>query len=478
MMTIEAFDRLFMPRAVAIAEVIPSDLGDSIRETLVASGFQGAIYHVGAQAQEASACRTYRSLADIPGPVDYVLCCTPVAEALPLLRDCVAKQVAVVSLLSPSWPAIDPQEASRIQREIKDMTENSSLRVIGPDCLGVYCPRAGLSFDSRLPLESGRTGFVCQRKEAALPILRAASGRGVRFSKAISYGYATDVSEIDLLEYLAEDGDTDTVAVCIDSASDGPRFFRVLKELATVKPIILLRTAELAESGQLPAEGTLHNASDQVWTALLKQTGAVGVNSAEGMVDAMVTFAMLPVPQGRRVGIFGAAGGASVLATDAWASTGFVLPPPPPELRAVLDDTAVNQAGMILHNPLDFSMVGYTALFFDVVKKMIACEGFIDLGIIHNPSGHGAWLPWPAFNGLIDSITEAVINIHSGVDRPLALVMQYIASRSHWQKVFEDLQVPCSRVGLPVYYSMPSAAKAIDRMLRYYEGRNTLVRAA
>jgi hypothetical protein len=174
------------------------------------------------------------------------------------------------------------------------------------------------------------------------------------------------------------------------------------------------------------------------------------------------------------VGIFGAAGGASVLATDAWASAGFVLPPVPAQLTAVLDDEAINQAGMILHNPLDFSMAGYTGFFFDVVKRMIAHEDFVDLGMIHNPSGHGAWLPWSAFNVLIDSITDAVIGIHRDVSRPMALVMQYIASRRHWQKIFEDLQVPCSQAGLPVYYSMASAARAIDRMLRYYERRPTV----
>lgn len=480
MISSEAFDRLFMPRSVAIAEGTPTEPGELIRDTLVASGFQGAIYRVGAQTEEVSGCKTYGSVADVPGPVDYVLCCTPVAEALPLLRDCAAKQVAVVSLLSPGLPAGDAQEALRIQREIKALAEDTALRVMGPNCLGVYCPRAGLSFDSRLSPESGRTGFICQSREAALHIIRAAGQRGVRFSKAVSYGDGSDIIESDLLEYLARDGYTDIVAVCIDGVNDGPRLFRVLKDLARVKPVILLKTAPtLPESEAQPRlVRARHSASDQVWSALSKQTGAVRANSAEGMVDAMVTFAMLPVPQGRRVGIFGAAGGASVLATDAWASSGFVLPPPPPELRAVLDDTAINQAGMILHNPLDFSMVGYTDLFFDVVKKMIAHEGFVDLGIIHNPSGHGAWLPWPAFNGLIDSITEAVIRIHGDLSQPMALVMQYIASRSHWQKIFEDLQVPCSRAGLPVYYSMASAAKAIDRMLRYYERRTILAKAA
>jgi acyl-CoA synthetase (NDP forming) len=470
----EVFNRVFMPRSVAIAGGTPREPGQLVLETLLASGFRGSIYPVGSQTEEVSGRKAYASVADIPEPLDYVVCCTPTAAVLPLLRDCVAKQVGAVAILTAGFSESGTREGIRLQREISALAEKTGLRVMGPNCLGVYCPRGGMSFDSRLSAVSGRMGFICHGREASAHIIRAAANRGVRFSKAISYGNACDVNETDLLEYFAQDSDTDTVAAWIDTVRDSQRFLRALKNLSRVKPVIVLQTAPIL-GGSARGLGSIEGRdSDHVWNALLDQTGVVGVNSAEEMVDAMVTFAMLPVPRGRRVGIFGAAGGASVLATDAWASAGFVLPPVPPQLRAVLDGEAMNQAGMILHNPLDFSMAGYTGFFFDVVKRMIAHEDFVDLGMIHNPSGHGAWLPWSAFNILIDSITDAVIGIHREVNRPMALVMQYIASRRHWQKIFEDLQVPCSQAGLPVYYSMASAARAIDRMLRYYERRSAV----
>ncbi|OGO01734.1 MAG: hypothetical protein A2Y72_02900 [Chloroflexi bacterium RBG_13_53_26] len=467
----EVFDRVFVPRSVAIAGGTPREPGQLVLETVLASGFRGDIYPVGSEAREVSGRKAYASVTDIPGLVDYVICCTPAAAVLPLLRDCAAKQVGAVAILTAGFSESGTQEGIRLEQEISALAQTTGVRVMGPNCLGVYCPRGGMSFDSRLPGESGRMGFICQGREAFIHIIRAAGHRGVRFSKAISYGNACDINESDLLEYFAQDGDTDTVAACIEGVRDGPRFIRALKNLSRVKPVIVLKTVPI--SARRRGGPTLVEGSDSgpVWNALLEQTGAVGVNSAEEMVDAMVTFSMLRVPRGRRVGIFGAAGGASVLATDAWAGAGFMLPPVPTELRAALDDGAMNQAGMILHNPLDFSMAGYTGFFFDVVKKMIAHEDFVDVGMIHNPSGHGAWLPWAAFNGLIDSITDSVIGIHREVSKPMALVMQYIASRRYWQKVFDDLQVPCSEAGVPVYYSMASAAKAIDRLLLYYERR-------
>lgn len=477
----EALDRAFAPRSVAIAGDTPPGLAQLVLRTLLDSGFHGLIHLVGRQPMEASGRKSYAAVADIPGPVDYVICCTPAAALLPLLNDCADARVGAVAILTTGFSKGSPVPEADMDREILALARSSGLVVIGPGCLGLYCPRSGLSFDSRLPTERGRMGFVCQGREASVQILRAAGHRGVRFSKAVSCGDACDINEIDLLEYFTVDQETDCVALCIDRPRAGRRVVRALKTLSEAKPVIVLKTMPIHIRGGSRLDPIDGPDPGQVWTSLLDQTGAVGVSSAEAMVDAMLTFSMLPVPRGRKVGIFGAAGGASVLATDVWASAGFVLPTVPPELRSAFDAAAMNQAGMILHNPLDFSMAGYTGFFFDVVKKMIAHDGFIDLGVIHNPSGHGAWLPWAAFNALIDSIADSVIGVHKDASKPVALVMQYIASRRNWQKVYDGLQVPCSRAGVPVYYSMTSAARAIDRMLRYYagkasEGRDPLLR--
>jgi acyl-CoA synthetase (NDP forming) len=467
----ETLDRVFTPQSVAIVGSTPREPAQLVLESLVGSGFRGTVYLAGHQPQDVPGQKVYASIADIPGAVDYVLCCAPAAAVLPLLRDCATRKVAAVAILTAGFSGSVAHEDVTLGQEISALAQATGVRVLGPDCLGVYSHEAGISFDARPSTAGGRMGLICQGREAFIHLVRAAEHRGVRFSKAISYGMACDLRESELLEYFAQDTDTDEVAVCIEDAGDGMRFFRNLRNLARSKPVIVLRTTTPSglRRADLSTVGVSDKGLDQMWEAMLEQAGAVGVNSAEEMVDVMVAFAMLPVPRGRRIGIFGAAGGASVLATDAWSSAGFTLPPVPPELKATLDNAALNQAGMILHNPLDFSMAGYTEFFFDVVKRMIAHEGFVDLGIIHNPSGHGAWLPWAAFNGLIDSITHSVIGVHKDLNKPLALVMQYIASRQHWQKVYQDLQVPCSESGIPVYYTMASAARAIDRMLRYYE---------
>ncbi len=472
MTTSEALDRAFAPRSVAIAGSAFREPAEQVLKTLTAAGFRGWTCLVDRQGAVESGRKVYRSVKEIPGPVDYVVCCQPAAEVLPLLGECAAKRVGVVAILTGGFVEGGGQRGAALERQISSLARETGLRVIGPDCLGVYSPQGGLSFDPGLPSQAGRMGFVGQGREAPLHIVRAAASRGVRFSKAISCGDGCDLGESDFLEYFARDRETDAVGVMVEGVRDGPKFLRALKNLSAIKPVIALRTTlsprECVGAGLPGGDGGIRG---PLWEAVWRQTGAIGVSRAEDMVDMMVTFSLLPRPQGRRVGIFGAAGGASVLATDTWCSRGFTLPPVPRHVRASFDEAALNQAGMILHNPLDFSMSGYTAFFYEAVRKMMAERDFIDISVIHNPSGQGAWMPWPFFESLIRSIADGVIGIHRQVPLPTVLVMHYIHNRRHWQKIFEDLQVPCAQAGIPVYYSMASAARSIDRMLSYYGRR-------
>jgi acyl-CoA synthetase (NDP forming) len=468
-----ALDRVFAPRSVAIAGGTRREPAQLVLETLLAAGFRGRIHLVNSDAVGASGRKVYRSVAEIPGPVDYVACCVPALQVLPLLGECAAKQAGTVAILTDGLTRNSSEQATRLKREVSALAKETGLRVLGPNCLGVYCPRGGMSFDTLLPAEGGRMGFIGQGRESSLHILRAAGQRGVRFSKAISYGNAWDIGESELLEYFAQDGDTDAVAACIEEVRDGKRFLRALRDLSEAKPVILLKsTPTSGRSKGMNIAKTGDANQDQIWNAVLEQTGTIGIRRAEDLVDAMVAFSMLQRPRGRRLGIFGGAGGASVLATDVWANAGFVLPPVPASLRATFDDAALNKAGMMLHNPLDFSMSSFTDFFYGVVKRMIADEEFVDLSVIHNPTGQGAWMPWSYFCSMIDSMAKAAIEIHREIPKPMVLVMHYTHSRQHWQKILEGLQAPCAQAGVPVYYSMASAARAIDRMLRYYDRRS------
>ena len=472
--TNNSLDAIFTPASVAIAGASPGKSGQLFLDSVLASGFKGRVYAINSKGEEISGLKAYTRLKDIPGPVDYLICCIPAPAVPQLIRDCADKGVKAVAVFTAGFSESGTEEGKRLEMEVSRLARATGVRVIGPNCLGVYSPKVGFSYTSDFPSESGNVAFVCQSGGNSVYTTRAAIYRGVRFSKVISYGNACDVNECELLEYLIQDDETKVVAVYIEGTRDGPRFYRALAELARTKPVVVLKGGYTQPGAKAAAShtGSL-SGSDQVWNEMLQQAGAVRVYSLEELVDMLVTFSLLRVPQGRRVGIFGGGGGAAVLASDDWAKHDFVLPPLPQIVKEELRISVPNEAGLILHNPIDLSSFAYSERFYTLIKRLLVYEGFADISIIHIGFGQAAWFSASVFEAEIDFFKDAVTKIYSEVDKPLALVMHYLITGWDWQKGIEDLQRGCAAAGIPVYHSMSSAAKAIDRLLQYHEKRAT-----
>ncbi|MCX5999569.1 MAG: CoA-binding protein [Chloroflexi bacterium] len=466
-------DSVFYPASVAIVGASPGKSGQLFLDSLLTSRFQGKIYPVNPRGEEVSGVKAHTSLAEISGTVDYVICCIPAPAVPQLILDCAAKGVKAVSLFTAGYSESGTETGRKQEAELARLAHSTGVRLIGPNCLGAYSPKVGLAFGYPLPAESGRVAFACQSGGNSVYTIRAAGQRGVRFSKAISFGNACDINECELLEYLAQDSTTDAVAMYIEGVKDGPRFFRALKNLASVKPVAIHKGGYTPAGATTAASHTGSLAgSDQVWDRLLQQAGAIRVHSLEELVDMLVTFSFLPVPRGRRVVMFGGGGGATVIATDDWSNAGFRLPPIPQEVRGEISGFVTNDAGMMLSNPLDLSTLAYSQGFNGLVKRLLTYPDFADLAVVHIGFGHAAWFSVPHFGGLVDLLRDAMVSIHREVpDRPLVLAVQYLVNTWDWQKTLDDLQNACSDAGLPVYYSMASAARSIDRFMRYHERR-------
>jgi len=468
-------DAIFHPASIAIAGASPGKSGQWFLESIRTSGFKGSIYAINSKGLEVSGLKAYSSLLDIPGPVEFVICCIPAAHVPQLMKDCATKGVRTVSIYSSGFSEIGTEEGRELEKEIVRIARESGIRIVGPNCLGVYSPRVGLSFASDFPWRVGKVALIGQSGGNTSYLIRAASQRGVRFSKAVSYGNASDVNESDLLEYLAHDPETEIVAAYIEGVKDGERFRQVLADLAMAKPVLILKGGYTEAGGEIAASHTGSLAgSAEIWDSLIHQSGAIKVANLDDMVDLLVTFTLLPLPRGRRVGVFGAGGGASVVATDELTTAGFAVPRLPPELTRELMSLFGSTAGMIFKNPIDLSMVGYSQGFHDVVKRLLTYAGgdWIDFGLIHAGFGQAAWFSSSAFNSEIDQFRDFISRIYRETDKPLALVVQFLITNWDWQKALE-LERSCSEAGMPVYHSMAGAARAIDQYLQYHENKKT-----
>src|SRR4030042_1199388 len=198
---------------------------DSIRS----SGFKGSIYAINSKGTEVSGLLAYTNIKDIPGPVDYTICCIPAPYVPQLVRDCAAKGVRTISIYTSGFSETGTEEGRELEREIVRIAQASRIRIVGPNCLGVYSPKVGLSFASDFSRRVGKVALIGQSGGNTSYLIRAASQRGVRFSKAVSYGNACDINESHLLEYFAHDTETEIVAAYIEGIKDGERFHRVLQ---------------------------------------------------------------------------------------------------------------------------------------------------------------------------------------------------------------------------------------------------------
>ena len=471
----EALESILNPTSVAIAGVAPGNAGQAFLDCLLGSGFKGKVYLTHPKGGEISGLKIYASIKDVPGPVDYVICCIP-APAMPqLIKDCAAKGVKVVSPYTAGFSESGTSEGKRLEAEIRRLAQAGGLRILGPNCLGVYSPKVGLSFASDFPRESGRVALICQSGGNAIYLIRAAAQRGVRFSKAISYGNACDIDESDLLEYFIQDTETGIVAAYIEGVKDGQRFYRVLKKLSEAKPVVVLKAGYTqAGAGAAASHTGALAGSDEVWGSLLQQAGAIRVYTLEELVDMVVTLLFLPLPEGRRVGIFGGGGGASVLATDECTTAGFVVSPLPQQIREEISKEVgsflKSDAGMILNNPLDLTPLASSEGLYKVIRRLSTYEEF-DLLVAHNVISASGW-PYPdsPFGIWTALFADAVIKTHNETGKPTAVVLHHIVSGWDLQRALE-LQQKYWEAELPVYHSIANAAEAINRFLRYHEKR-------
>ncbi len=468
-------DFVFNPKSVAIAGISPRRGYDSMAEiylgALVECKFKGPIYGINPKGGEFRGLKLYPSVKDVPDSLDYVICCIPAVGVPQLITDCAAKGVKAVQFFTSGFSENGTEEGIKLEAEVCRIARQGGVRLIGPNCMGVYCPKSGLTFAPDYPTESGPVSFICQSGGNAIYFIRHGAQRGVLFSKVISFGNAADINENELLEYLTADPETGIIAAYIEGFKDGRRFSKALRKAAAVKPVIMMKGG-LTEAGARAAAshtGALAG-SAKIWEGLLRQAGVIPVANLEELGDILVTFLYLPVPNGRRLAVIDVGGGASVVATDVYVSAGLELPPLPEELRRkVKGFLDPNAAGLSVNNPLDLGGQYFNTMGTYPVMKMLVDYSGIDILAFHlhlsiNP-------PFPSLpREFAFVLLDNAIRVYSETGKPIIVVIDQPTNVESWE-TFIACQERCKQARIPVYFSVQGAAMALDRFIRYHEKR-------
>ncbi len=199
-MSTHILEEILHPQSIAVVGASPSGRGVGFTSPLLEYGFKGKIYPVNPKYSEILGLKTYPSLREIPGSVDYVISAVPASAILNMLEDCSQKGVKCVHLFTGRLSETGRPEPAKLEQEILKQARRLGIRLIGPNCMGVYYPREGISFVTGLPREPGPVGLASQTGGGSVYLIHIASLRNIRFSKVISYGNALDLNESDYLD--------------------------------------------------------------------------------------------------------------------------------------------------------------------------------------------------------------------------------------------------------------------------------------
>ena len=466
-------EELLHPRSVAVvgASDRPGGFGYSFTRHLLDYGFRGQVYPVNPNYPQILGFKAYPNLLTIPGTVDYVISCVPAGEVLNMLAECPAKGVKLVHLYTARFSETGRRQAAELEQEVLRQARKSGIRLIGPNCMGLYYPKEGISFAYDLPREPGFTGMASQTGGGAATFVQLAAMRGIRFSKVISYGNALDFDESDYLNYFTQDSETKIIVMYIEGVKNGPKFYDALHRAAASKPVIVTKGGRGQSGTRAAASHTASLAGTaRTWKTVIAQAGALWADNLDEMIDLAVSFYFLPPIRGLRVGITGGGGGPSVLSADECEEAGLEVVPLPPEIREELKVKA-HPIWDWISNPVDVSILGGFGVTSTDMLRMMANSPDFDLllaNITEVPLARKEDAILRFRNEADDYIT-----IRKESSKPLLVVLAEkspgVVDYNHWRwQLTSELRTKYLAANIPIYPSVARAARATRKVLYYY----------
>lgn len=373
-------DELFRPRSVAIIG-LPQGMktGKLFLLALQDMGFAGPIYPVNPKADVIDGLKCYASVTDIDAPVDLAIVLVGRDLAPEAVRQCAASGVRGVVLFTSGYKETGTEEGRRIEAEMVASARAAGMYLLGPNCMGLYAPRTGLSFFPGLCRTPGHLGLVSHSGSLGNILGRMAEDKGLAFSKAVSLGNEADLTSADFLAYLAQDEETRVIGGYLEGIQNGPYFLRALKQAAASKPVVLWKVGLTEEGGRAAASHTGALAgSAAIWRGVIQQTNTVSVAGWDQWLETMMAFCLLPAATGKRVAIISGPGGLAVSAAEAAGRRGLALAALSEETKAGLS-RFVPPTGTSLANPIDVSLNAHMDLnIFTQAAELAGADPGVD----------------------------------------------------------------------------------------------------
>ena len=463
----------FNPRSVAIVGATKkiNKAGNVIFKNFVENKrrgvFKGEIYPVNPYEDSILGFQCYPSVTKIPGELELVVIVVPANLVSNVMRDAAAKKVKAVVIISSGFGEIGNHE---LENQIVTIAKKAGIRILGPNCLGVYDSRTGVDMlflpETKVlttgdevvatprPMP-GNIAMVTQSGAFGVAALDYLAGRQIGVSKFVSFGNKCDVTEAEMLHYLLYHEETKVILLYVEDIKSGREFLKTAKKVAKKKPIVALKCGRTEAGARAAASHTGAMAgSDRIYDAAFAQSGILRAKDMEEFFDIGKALVMQPPAAGKNVGIITDAGGPGVMAVDECELKGL-------NVKRFSEETVqkfekLKKKGRLPKfatnlNPVDLTG-SVTSEMFELATKILfedrEINGIILLGLHHTPA-------------LQEDFIDRVAKVASKYDKPIvACDIGETEMALHTRFRFDKL-------GVPAYFSPEDAARAMNALVRY-----------
>lgn len=411
-----------------------------------------------------------KSLADVPGPIDYAVSAVPRQVAPRILKDCIDNHVRGIGFFTSGFSETTEEIGIKLEAELRTLASASDIALVGPNCMGLYNPAVGVSNFPDLNVGvRGDVCFISQSGTHSINFCSQAPARGIRINKAASIGNVLMIEAADFIDVMAVDPATRTIGMYVEGVRDGRRFFGSLKRAAAVHPVVVWKggMTEAGARATFSHTGSLATPA-AVWTAMVRQSGAVSVAGLDAMLDAVEMLARGKAVNGRRMGLVAMTGGQSVVITDTFATAGLEIP----TLSAASYEelkSFFNIIGGSYRNPLDAGGTiggGVHTGNLERILRILDRDDVIDAIVLEVGTGLRAQR-WAShedeLTGLLDKITE----FNRASAKPFVLIMH----PAHVETIVVRAKQLARERGLVVFDSFERSAAAIRVAFDYWSNR-------
>ncbi|MBU1567595.1 MAG: bifunctional acetate--CoA ligase family protein/GNAT family N-acetyltransferase [Proteobacteria bacterium] len=449
-MSIKNLDILFNPKRIAVIGASENDksAGYHLLKNLIGKGFKGIVHPVHPTMRGIQGVEAYKSIGNIPHPIDLAMVATDPDNLPTVLRDCAQKGVKGVTILGPDSSL---QHSTSLSEHIRKLSSSYGCRVIGPNSLGFLRPALNLnaSLYPEIP-QQGNIAFISESGGFSAIFLEHAIKKNVGFSYFVSLGSKRDVNFADIIDFLGRDGSTTSLFLHVQSINNGRRFMTALRNYATLKPIVILKTGQsetcslqsITDCGCLASE-------DLIYEAVFKRAGSLRVNSIVDLLDMVETIAKQDRPKGRRLMVIANSIAPSEIAVSALQAMGGLLAVPGMNtLQSISDQLEIKRE---LSNPLHLRS-NASAADYQVAISACLKDKMVDGVLV-------ICIPFPGID--LQKIAEAIVS--AAVGNPKTPLF------TTWCGEESSLSVSTflNSKNVPTYYTPEQAIKSFMYMYRY-----------